>query len=430
MTSDPDAPDLAEISGLPRIVLDADGLDALELAVGGALDDPWSILGAPEGRAVVLTDAENTPLARIVPGGGPALRPLRALARGTVPQWDETIRRPASSVRAEVASIAPDGPVVALVVDDVPSYADVERLVEAAVQADAAVALVVVPVGRRPSTVEIGWAALTRAGLAVGEGIKAARPGLRVIPLVLPWPAHGLDLAEVLSRFGATATVSVSELRGPANPRPIDERRSGFEQHVREAYPPASVDEILRVRSGRSARGAVVFFTGLSGSGKSTIARALADELRDGGDRLVTLLDGDEVRQLLSSDLGFDAASRAANIERIAYVASLVAASGGIAVAAPIAPFADGRRRARARVVPESAFVLVHVSTPLAVCEERDRKGLYRRARAGEIPDFTGISSPYEAPDDADVTIDTTFISVSEAVTLVRSELERRLASD
>lgn len=173
--------------------------------------------------------------------------------------------------------------------------------------------------------------------------------------------------------------------------------------------------------------GAVVFFTGLSGSGKSSIARALTDELRERGPWGVTLLDGDDVRRRLWPELGFDARSREMNIERIAWVASLVAAHGGIAVAAPIAPFASGRARARALVEPHGAFVLIYVSTPLEVCERRDRKGLYARARAGEIGDFTGISSPYEPPDDADVVIDTTDTSVAEAVRRIRAVLERRL---
>ncbi len=174
-------------------------------------------------------------------------------------------------------------------------------------------------------------------------------------------------------------------------------------------------------------RGAVVLFSGLSGSGKSTIARALVEDLRDGGPREVTLLDGDEVRQHLSSELGFDEASRETNIRRIAWVASLIAAHGGIAVAAPIAPFASSRRYARELVGPRGVFLLVHVSTPLEVCEARDRKGLYARARAGLLPDFTGISSPYEVPDDADVVVDTSATSVDEAVRLVREALDRGL---
>jgi sulfate adenylyltransferase len=170
--------------------------------------------------------------------------------------------------------------------------------------------------------------------------------------------------------------------------------------------------------------GAVIFFTGLSGSGKSTIARALADDLRDRDPRLVTLLDGDEIRELLWADLGYDAASRATNVRRIGWIAALVAAHGGIAIAAPIAPFDDARREAREMVRPPAIFILVHVATPLAACEARDVKGLYARARRGEIADFTGISAPYEAPADADVVIDTTTSDLATAIARIRETLE------
>jgi sulfate adenylyltransferase len=174
--------------------------------------------------------------------------------------------------------------------------------------------------------------------------------------------------------------------------------------------------------------GAVVFFTGLSGSGKSTIARALVEELDRDGAGLVTLLDGDEMRRRLWPELGFDVASREANIERLAWIAALIARHGGIAVAAPIAPFASGRATARALIEPHGAFVLVYASTPLAVAEARDAKGLYARARAGELDDFTGISSPYEPPDDADLVIDTSDTDVVDAVAQIRALLERRLS--
>jgi sulfate adenylyltransferase len=138
------------------------------------------------------------------------------------------------------------------------------------------------------------------------------------------------------------------------------------------------------------------------------------------------VLDGDEVRTLLSAGLGFDAAGRAMNIRRIGWVASLVARHGGTAIAAPIAPFADGRAEMRARVEGEGGrFVLVHVATPLEVCEARDRKGLYAKARAGLIPDFTGISSPYEAPVDADLVVDTSRTDVDAAADAVVALLER-----
>src|ERR687886_162357 len=164
-----------------------------------------------------------------------------------------------------------------------------------------------------------------------------------------------------------------------------------------------------------AARGLTVFFTGLSGSGKSPLARALAARFEDAG-RTVTLLDGDEVRRLLSAGLGFSREDIATNIARIAFVAAEVTRHGGVAVCAPIAPFAAVRADARARVGATGAFVLVHVATPLAECERRDRKGLYARARAGEIPDFVGIAVEYEEHADADVVVDTTGRGEDECV--------------
>jgi len=169
--------------------------------------------------------------------------------------------------------------------------------------------------------------------------------------------------------------------------------------------------------------GVVVLLTGLSGSGKSTVARALTDHLLRTDDRQVTLLDGDEVRRHLSAGLGFSPADRHTNLLRIAWVAALVARHGGLAVCAPIAPYAATRAAMRALIEPAGRLVLVHVSTPLEVCEARDRKGLYAKARAGEIVGFTGIDDPYEVPDDADLTIDTSVTSVAEAVDAVVAHL-------
>lgn len=166
--------------------------------------------------------------------------------------------------------------------------------------------------------------------------------------------------------------------------------------------------------SGR-APGAVVFLTGLSGAGKSTIADALAHELRARG-REVTILDGDALRQHMSADLGFDRASREANVRRAAEIAERLAADGHLVIAALIAPFDRSRRDARALVERSAPFRLVWLSTPIEVAEARDPKGLYRRARAGEIPDFTGIESPYEPPTDGDLVIDTSTTTLDEAV--------------
>ena len=174
-------------------------------------------------------------------------------------------------------------------------------------------------------------------------------------------------------------------------------------------------------------RGVVVFFTGLSGSGKSTLAQALCNRLIETGGRTVTLLDGDRVRRNVSRGLTFSREDRELNIERIAWIAAEVARHGGMAVCAPIAPFDRTRKVARAMAADVGAdFALIHVATPLEVCEARDRKGLYLRARRGEVADFTGISSPYEEPDDADLVVDTSKLSVSDALGQVWSFLIAR----
>ncbi len=178
---------------------------------------------------------------------------------------------------------------------------------------------------------------------------------------------------------------------------------------------PAVVRELRRTHPPRSEQGFTVFFTGLSGSGKSTIANVLQTKLLELGGRSLTLLDGDLVRKHLSSELGFSKEHRDLNIRRIGFVAAEATKHGGIAVCAPIAPYAHTRQEVRDMVEAGGGFVLVHVATPLEVCEERDRKGLYAKARAGIIKEFTGISDPYEEPTDAELTIDTVTSSPEEA---------------
>jgi sulfate adenylyltransferase len=172
--------------------------------------------------------------------------------------------------------------------------------------------------------------------------------------------------------------------------------------------------------------GRTVFFTGLSGSGKSTVARAVVDRLA--GTRSITLLDGDVVRTHLSKGLGFSAADRDTNIRRIGWVAAEVTKHGGLAVCAPIAPYDATRKWVRGMVETTGgpgSFLLVWISTPIEVCEQRDVKGLYAKARRGEITGFTGIDDPYEAPGDAELTIDTSQVDLDDAVDRVIALLAR-----
>jgi sulfate adenylyltransferase len=189
---------------------------------------------------------------------------------------------------------------------------------------------------------------------------------------------------------------------------------------------PEVVKELRRTHPPRREQGFTVFFTGLSGAGKSTIANGLLVKLLEVGGRPVTLLDGDEVRKHLSSELGFSRAHRDLNIQRIGYVASEITKNGGIAICAPIAPYDAVRKTVREMIQPLGGFVLVHVATPLEVCESRDRKGMYAKARAGIIKEFTGISDPYEAPRDAEVVIDTSIMSPAEAAQEIILYLEQK----
>jgi sulfate adenylyltransferase len=174
-------------------------------------------------------------------------------------------------------------------------------------------------------------------------------------------------------------------------------------------------------------QGLVVFLTGLSGSGKSTLAEALRDHVLENGIRTISLLDGDRVRRNLSAGLTFSPEDRETNIERIGWVAAEISRHGGMVICSPIAPFDRTRRRAREMAQEVgSAFVLIHVATPLEECERRDRKGLYAKARRGEIEQFTGISSPYEVPGDADLRIDTVGRSVGEVLTAILELLKSR----
>ncbi|HEY4905587.1 MAG TPA: bifunctional sulfate adenylyltransferase/adenylylsulfate kinase [Candidatus Sulfotelmatobacter sp.] len=188
---------------------------------------------------------------------------------------------------------------------------------------------------------------------------------------------------------------------------------------------PEVVQELRRSFPPRAKQGVTIFFTGLSGSGKSTIANVLLTKFLEVGGRPVTILDGDLVRKHLSSELGFSKEHRDINIRRIGYVASEITKNGGIAICAPIAPYEATRNHVRQMIEPYGGFILVHIATSVEVCEQRDRKGLYAKARAGILKEFTGISDPYEVPAKAEVTINTGELSPEEAAQEIILHLER-----
>ncbi len=188
---------------------------------------------------------------------------------------------------------------------------------------------------------------------------------------------------------------------------------------------PKVVEELRRAHPPKHEQGFTVFFTGLSGSGKSTIANALMIKLLEDGSRPVTLLDGDIVRKNLSSELAFTKEHRDLNIQRIGFVASEITKNRGIAICAPIAPYAKMRRQVREVISPLGGFIEIYVSTPIEVCESRDRKGLYAKARAGIIKGFTGIDDPYEEPVNAEMVINTQELSPDLAAHRILITLEK-----
>jgi sulfate adenylyltransferase len=369
-------------------------LDDIELIVSGALPGPLNAPGSPltlslpsavaasaaEDGAIEIVDPEGLPLARVTwPAGevtglsSPAYGPFRRLhltpeqtrktyaGRTVVPVTD-------ALTTAEIEEIAALGPVLllALVGHGTPSLSPV---------------------------------ALLRASLLATEALPDA--AVVAVPLAAhddPEADHALGVAVVAAYAGGDA---VHALASPAA----------------DDYPDAIAAIIDADQPAPEDQGLVIFFTGLSGSGKSTLARALMDRILEQGARTVTSLDGDVVRRNLSAGLTFSKEDRETNIRRIGWVAAEISRHGGLAVCSPIAPFDSTRQDVRGFVADAGgAFFLVHVATPLEECERRDRKGLYAKARRGEIPEFTGISSPYEEPADADVRVDTTGRSIEEAL--------------
>jgi sulfate adenylyltransferase len=460
---------LAPLDGYPatadlQAIRERGGLPVtLAVPVGAVPDDA---------SHVVLTDPEGSPLAalqiteRIVPDSpasplrlaGP-VTPLRAPEHGPF----RALRRSPADVRAELAGV----PVLALATRGPLTQRHIGQLRHLK---PAGARLLLLPLVAGPARVIGRPEALVRA---VRAATRQLPEGTLVVPVPLPPRADPreelLARATVARAYGASHLLPEEPLRlGPVEARGIAEGIGigvlspgewAYDAFAEVWRPLALIDsgvergelsdgelgrlldagdpvpgwllapevaaELRRARPPRSQRGLVVFFTGLSGSGKSTVARDLRDALLERGDRSVSLLDGDLVRRLLSAGLTFSREDRDLNIARIGYVAAEVARAGGIAICAPIAPYAAARMAVRSMVTEVGDFVLVHVATPLEVCEARDRKGLYAKARAGVIGSFTGISDPYEEPTDADLVLDTSAVSRQEAVDAVLALLTR-----
>lgn len=383
-------------------VLDNDQLDLVELLLSRSLEPsvgfesefplivPATVHAAP-GDELELHDSQGVAVAYVqVLIGPPAITGRLIGLEGVLHDDALDLRRSPQGVR----SCAAGRPVVGVFLVEPLRMNQVHALVEAA-RTRGAIVLMLCPLGAHDAG-EAAWYGRAAAARATADLVSQALGGRRtdVALAAVPRPPRPGLYDRVLRSYGAEPI---------ALPGPLGEL-------------PAQVSvQLARFAQPKHGRGVVVFFTGLSGSGKSTVAHAVAARIMEGGSRRVTLLDGDVVRRNLSSELGFSAEHRDLNIRRIAWVAAEVARHGGIAIACPIAPYEQARRAARALVEAVGAvFLLVHISTSLEVCEARDRKGLYARARIGELPHFTGISDPYEPPTDADVILDTAAVPLDE----------------
>ena len=427
-----------QLAALPSVYADGAALDLVELVLTGVLDIGFTLpssaqsrppllpvaLAVPAAQAdavlatgrVSLEDSEGVPVALLAvtstepaPGvdGGLLAAGLRPLSHGPFRRLRLT--------PDEVAAL-PQPP--ALVITTArPLIADDLALVSARSAGRPVLVLALVGHGRRAYPTDFGLVRALRAT------VPALPDSSLVVPVPLPLTERSApsdtELREAVARaYGATETMHLSFAT-------VGELDWLVEQGASLAEGALAVLRAQRPPPDR--RGVVLFFTGLSGSGKSTVAKGVAEAIQESTDRTVTMLDGDVVRRHLSQGLGFSRADRDTNVRRIGFVAAEAARHGGIALCAPIAPYASTRADVRAMVEHAGAvFVLVHVSTPLEVCEARDRKGLYARARAGLIPEFTGVSDPYEEPAEPDLRIDTSTVDVGAAVDVVLAELRNR----
>lgn len=438
--------------------------DGTPWAVPVTLEAPSALLDSlgsrdPRHRVVVLTDGEGAPVAAVEATDVWTTRPGVSGIGGVIRRIGDLRQGPFHRLRrtpAEIRSVLPPGRVLGVVADR-PLHRPQLAQIAHATRTLAAHLLVLVPI-TEPGPDGLPPEALVRCVLAARDRMPPAT--VVGVPLVRRRDEvrDALMRARVADAYGVTHLLSTGEMLTGGGPRVLVSRELAYDgrdgqwrwrddipprnrklalkpDEIEDLLdrgfplpewhtPPAVARELAQVRPPRRHRGLVVFFTGLSGSGKSTIARGVADVLRETGLRTVTLLDGDVVRRELSAGLGFSKADRDRNVRRIGWVAAEVARHHGVALCCPIAPYAAARAKARAMATAAGAgFVLVYMSAPLAVCEERDRKGLYAKARAGQVTGMTGVDDPYEEPVDADLVVDTTGTTVEEAVGTVLNYL-------
>ncbi|WP_323791927.1 adenylyl-sulfate kinase [Nocardioides sp.] len=388
---------------LPQLCPSPRELDDLELLVAGAFapvvafNEPGSpiTLAVPadlqDEETIELVDPEGLPLARVTRRADGA-REIKSLSPAQYGPF-RSLRRSPAEVRSTASGLA--GRTFVPVTDAI-TDAQLDQL------RDVGPVVLLALIGH--GTPDLSPVALLRATLRVADELPEADV------VAVPLASHGdADVDHDLGVQVTRAYAGVDPVLGLVDAgEPLD-----LVADIVEADQPPL-----------DAQGLVLFFTGLSGSGKSTLAQALMDRLLEQGGRTVTSLDGDVVRRNLSAGLTFSKADRETNIRRIGWVAAEISRHGGVAVVSPIAPFDETRQQVRSMVDEAGgAFFLVHVATPLEECERRDRKGLYAKARRGEIPEFTGISSPYEEPEDADVRVDTTGRTIDDALDDVVSAL-------
>ena len=422
-----------EAAGWPGHQLSPGDLLTLELLLGGALaprtgydtDLPLAVSSAVEpGTTLALRDDEGACIAALDVTAATAAEgswllegPVRAV-EGIVHSDFRMWRRTPDDVRKLAAERGWER-LLAYQPRHVVTQEDADAVARLAQSLDAA--LLLQPLHGAHLVGDLEWYALARSAVLVGDLLAEELGDDGFVLALTPQPPTPALAPRVAANFGATHLALDGADVAPADPAGLVVERLPFTATA--SLPPAVAAEMSRLRPTPDRVGFTVFFTGFSGSGKSTVAKALAARLLEIGPRRVTLLDGDVVRRLLSSELTFSREHRDLNIRRIGFVAGEATRHGGIAICAPIAPYDSTRREVRAMVERVGSFVLVHVATPLDVCESRDRKGLYARARAGELKEFTGISDPYEVPDDAELTIDTSAGTIDDAVDTVLAYL-------